>query len=764
MNHEGTKSTKKRKAAAMIRCVMYIILTSASVSVVAAEPPHKEFDVEHRVHWTTSRVVGSPDPAPPYDLRRAFTHLRFDEPLELQIVPGQQRWIVAERKGKIYAFADDPATGRKDLVLDVGHTVYGVALHPNFAENGYLYVANVPDVVQTFSADGSRISRYKLAQLDPLMADPASETVILKWPSGGHNGGCLRFGPDGFLYLATGDGSGIADQWETGQDLSDLLAAILRIDVDRADGERPYSIPRDNPFVGRANTRPENYAYGLRQVWKFNFDPATGDLWAGEVGQDLWESVLRIEKGGNYGWSVNEAAHTFRPQRKLGPTPILPPVVEHPHSEFRSITGGHIYRGRRLAELHGSYIYGDYDTGRVWSLRYDGKQAKDQRELADTQLRIVAWGANHAGEIYALDFIDGTLHELVPTPPAVASAPALPRKLSETGLFASTKDLLPAAGLIPYSVNAELWSDGASKERFLAIPGDSKIEFETVTYPQPAPGSEPGWRFPDGTVLVKTFFLDNTVAKLPKDRPARRRLETRLLHVERVHGSEEVGDQVWRGYTYVWNDDATDAELCEKAGRDREFTVADPDAPGGMRKQLWHFPSRTECTVCHTVTAKYALGVNTAQLNRPREYGGVSHNQLAVLDRLGLFTAPLPKLPSEMPKLVDYRDPFEPLDRRARSYLHANCSHCHRKWGGGNASFQLLHTLSLLDTGIVNTRPGQGTFELADPRLLVPGDPARSLVLARMQRLGLGRMPHIASNVVDRQAVELIRQWIEQVK
>jgi uncharacterized repeat protein (TIGR03806 family) len=744
-------------------CVLPLLVIASSAS--GAEPTRKPFDIATRKLWTTSRVVGSPDPAPPYVLRRAFPNLKFDEPVELVIVPGGKRWIVAERKGKIYTFADDPTTARKDLLVDLGRTVYGVALHPKFATNGFLYVANVPDVSQTYTPDGSRVSRYKLTQLDPPVADPASETVILKWPSGGHNGGCLRFGPDGYLYLATGDGSGIADQWETGQDPSDLLAALLRIDVDKPAGDVPYSIPRDNPFVGRAGLRPENYAYGLRQVWKFSFDAANGDLWAGEVGQDLWESVLRIEKGGNYGWSVREATHPFRPQRKLGPSPILPPVVEHPHSEFRSITGGYVYRGKRLPELRGAYLYGDYDTGRVWSLRYDGKQVTEQRELADTQLRIVAFGESGDGEVYALDYIDGTLHELAPAAAPVAEAPAFPRKLSETGLFASTKDLVPAAGLIPYSVNAQLWSDGASKERFLAIPGDAKIEFETVTYPQPAPGSEPGWRFPDGTVMVKTFFLDDFV-KDPADAKTktRRRLETRLLHVERVAGSEEVGDQVWRGYTYVWNDDQTDAELCDKQGLDREFAVADAAAPNGLRMQKWHYPSRTECTVCHTVTAKYTLGVNTAQLNRDHDYGGVVANQLEVFDRLQLFTKPLPKLPQAMPKLVDYRDPHASLDLRARSYLQANCSHCHRKWGGGNAEFQLLHTLPLKELGIANTTAGQGTFGLKDPKILVPGDPERSLLLYRMERLGLGRMPHIASNVVDKEGTELIRAWIKQQK
>jgi len=741
-------------AAAIIATMFF-----AARPIAAAEPGREAFNIAQRVPWTTSRVVGSPDPEPPYRLRRAFAQLKFDEPLELQIDPAGRRWVVAERAGKIYTFADDPQTDRRELLIDLKRTVYGFALHPQFAENGYVYVANVPDNTETYKADGSRISRFQVTEFDPPRADPASETVILQWPSGGHNGGCLRFGPDGYLYLSTGDGSGIADQWETGQDLSDLLGAILRIDVDRADGDRPYSIPADNPFVGRDGARPENYAYGLRQAWKFNFDPQTGDLWAGEIGQDLWESVLKIVPGGNYGWSIREATHPFRPQRKPGPTPILEPIVEHAHSEFRSITGGYVYRGKRLPELAGAYVYGDYDTGRVWCLRHDGERVTEWRELADSPLRIVAFGENRMGEIYALDFIDGTLHELQPSPPPVADAPKFPQKLSETGLFASTRDLQPAAGLIPYSVNAQLWSDGASKERFLAIPGDARIEFETVTYPQPAPGSEPGWRFPDGTVLVKTFFLPGD----DRDVSVRRRLETRLLHVERVEGNEEVGDQVWRGYTYVWNDEQTDADLCDKAGLDREFVVADAAAPGGSRKQTWHFPSRTECTVCHTVSAKYALGVNTAQLNKDHDYGDATANQLAVFDRLGLFTAPLPKKPVDLPKLADYADVHAPLDGRARAYLQANCSHCHRKWGGGNAEFQLLHTLAPAEMGALDTRPGQGTFDLDDPRIIVPGEPARSLVLHRMQRLGLGRMPHIASTVVDRDGVELIRAWIEQL-
>lgn len=716
----------------------------------------RPYGLEKRILWTTSKIDGTPDPPDPYRTEIAFPKLKFFEPLELRHIPGTNRLAVAERKGKLFSFANQRDVSTPELLVDLGRTVYGFAFHPRFAENGYLYVVSVLDPNNP-APHGTRLSRLTVTERDPPRADPKSETILMEWPSGGHNGGCLEFGSDGYLYLVTGDGSGIADQLETGQDTSDLLASLLRIDVDHPEPGRAYGIPKDNPFVGKPGSRPEIWAYGLRQAWKFSFDAKNGDLWAGEVGQDLWEMVYRIQKGGNYGWSVQEGLHPFRPQRKLGPTPILRPVVEHSHTEFRSLTGGYVYHGRRLPELAGRYVYGDYDTGRIWCFRYRDGRPTEHRELADTQLRIVAWGVDAENELYLVDFIGGAIHRLVPNPPVPTDAPKFPRRLSETGLFASTPEHQPMPGLIPYSVNSELWSDGATKERFLALPGNGKIEYDAVTYPQPAPGAPPGWRFPDGTVLVKTFFLDTEVGN-----PAsRRRLETRLLHYEHVPGNEEVGADIWHGYTYVWNDEQTDAELLEAKGRDRTFTIADAQAPGGRREQTWHFPSRAECTLCHTLPAKFALGVNTLQMNRDHDYGGVIANQLSTFDHLGLFTAPLPKPPEVLPKLPDYKDPQVSLDQRARAYLHSNCAHCHSKWGGGNAEFQLLATLPLNETGTIDTRPGQGTFGLDDPRILVPGQPNRSMVHHRMTKTGLGRMPHVASSVVDRAAVELIGKWIE---
>jgi uncharacterized repeat protein (TIGR03806 family) len=736
--------------------VAYVFAPPTPVTPTAEAKPAndaKALNLQKRELWTTSKVVGSPEPPDPYTVTKVYPKLTFNEALELTAMPGKNAWVIAERPGKVYTFDMDPAKAEKKLILDVKHAIYGAVLHPKFADNGYLYLSELPDGSKE-APDGTKLVRYTVDRAT-MTADPKTAKLIFTWPNGGHNGGCLRFGPDGMLYVSTGDGSGIADSLETGQNIHTVLGKILRIDVSKEEGGKAYAIPEDNPFAKTKDARGEVWAYGIRQSWKISFDTATGDLWAGEVGQDLWEMVYLIQKGGNYGWSVTEGAYPFRPERKKGPTPILKPIAEHHHTEARSVTGGYIYHGKKHADLKGAYVYGDFDTGRVWALKYDKKAERvtDHKELAKTNLRIVAWAQDHDGEVYALNFIDGSIYALAPTPPQ-AKGPEFPRKLSETGLFADTAKLAPATGLIPYSVNAELWADGASNERYIALPGDSKIEFETITYPQPAPGSVPGWRFPNGTVLVKTFFLETAPG-------TKRRLETRLLVASVLGGTEEYGDQVWNGYTYIWNDEGTDAELADKKGVDREYTIK---TQAGEKKQKWHFPSRAECNLCHTVTAKYALGVNTAQMNRDHDYGGTSANQLATLDKLGIFAKPLPAEPSKLAKLANPYDAKAPIDARARSYLHANCSHCHRKWGGGNAEFQLLSTLPVKDLGVIDTKPGQGAFELKDPKILVPGDPKRSMIYHRMTLTGLGRMPHIASNVVDEPAVKLIHDWIAGLK
>ena len=762
--------------AAFAACSSFI----AMLSTVAGDAPvRKQFGLEKRVPWTTSKVIGSPEPPPPYKTERAFPKLKFDEPLDLTYGPGTNRMFIAERYGKIYSFDNKKDVNKADLALEIKpgtdskgmpmkKVIYAFTCHPKFKENGYLFVTWIPNPETEGQPKGSRVSRFT-AKGEPPVVDLASEKIIFEWPNGGHNGGCLKFGPDGMLYLVTGDGSGIADEFNIGQDLSSIHAKLLRIDVDNSTTARPYNIPADNPFLETKGARPEVYAYGLRQLWRFSFDRKTGDLWGGEVGQDLWEMIYKVQKGGNYGWSVMEGAHDFRPERKKGPTPILKPVVEHSHSDFRSITGGFLYRGKRLPELQGQYIYGDFDTGRIWAFKHSTLMISqgeatpevtdfvvDHRELARTTYRIVSWGEDADGEIYLCDFTGGGLHQLVKAPPVVQTT-TFPKKLTETGIFASVKDHQVMPGIIPYSVNAQLWGDHAVKDRFLAIPGNGQIGFDEITYPQPSPGSTPGWRFPDGTVLVKTFSMDMERG----NSKSRKRLETRLLHFQQFPGTQEYGDQYWRGYTYVWNDAQTEAVLVDEKGLDVPLKIKVGD---GFVEQNYRIPSRAECTLCHTNAHKFALGVATMQMNKDHNYGGVTANQLATLEHIGIFSKPLPKPPAELPKLADYDDASLPVEIRARSYLHSNCAHCHIKWGGGNAEFKLLATLPLKEMGIVNVPPAHGSFNMKDAKILVPGHPEKSILLHRMNITELGRMPHIGSRVVHESAVKVVSEWIKGMK
>ena len=708
-----------------------------------------------RIPWTTSRVHGTPDPPSPYQTRRAFPELRFDEPLGMARASGVERLFVFERSGRVFSFVPREDVASSELFLDVGRPIYGMAFHPRFTENGQVFLG----MVVAGESPRLRVSRFLAEGGAFRRADPATEMEIVSWSGVGHTGGELKFGPDGYLYIVAGDAAEIGDGHATGQDITDLPGSVLRIDIDRRADGLPYAIPQDNPFLAVPGARGEVWAYGLRQFWRMNFDQVTGELWGGDIGQDLWESIHRLERGGNYGWSVNEGNHAFRPERPRGPTPIHSPIVEHAHTEARSITGGVVYRGRQLDALVGAYVYGDYDTGRMWGLRYDGQKVTWHEELVDTPLRIVGFGEDSSGEMYFADHLGGGLHRLVPAPQA-SERSEFPRTLSATGLFASVAEYRPAPGVISYSIRAPSWTDGATKEHHMAIPGDARIAFDGMVYPQPAPGAPPGWKLPHGTVLVQTLSLELEVGR-PE---SRRRIETRILHHERIPGTDEMGDQVVRGYSYVWNEEQTEARLLEAGGSERTFVFQDPSATDGERRQTWRFPARAECSVCHNMAAKFALGLNTMQLNLKVAKGdGSSVQQLEFLAEQGYFADNLPAPADALPRIVAPDDRGAPLEHRARAYLHTNCAHCHRKWGGGNAEFRLLYTLATEEMGIVGTKAAHGSFQLNESALIVPGAPHRSVLLYRLAKLGGGRMPRAGSRAVDPAGVRLIDEWIRSL-
>jgi putative heme-binding domain-containing protein len=746
--------------------------------VHAPTPPQAErpYGIATRTPWTTSRITGTPEPPPPFRIVRAFDKLTFKNPLLMTYLPEGDRFFIGEQAGKIYSFPNDQAIDKPDLFIDLAaelrswdpasnvkgvEAVYGLVFHPQFAKNRYCYICYVVNSKKGGEQlpEGTRVSRFRVTETDPPRCDPKSEKVIITWLAGGHNGGDLHFGPDGFLYISTGDATSPnpPDGLDTGQDLSDLLSSILRIDVDREENGKAYAIPPDNPFIKTPGARPEIWSYGFRNPWRMSFDRATGDLWVGDVGWELWEMVFRIKRGGNYGWSVMEGRQPVRPESRRGPTPILPPTIDFSHTEAASITGGYVYRGKRLKDLIGAYVCGDWMTGKMWASRFDGDSMLSHREIAQGPLRIVAFGQDGDGELYILHYheTEGTLHQLVPNEVPDLSA-SFPRKLSETGLFASIEAHEPAPGVIPFSINAEKWADHATAERFVALPGQSTIRI----YDRPV--QVPPWFnaqifFPRDGVLAKTITLEMERGKAE----SRRRLETQILHFD---------GESWRGYTYRWNDEQTDATLLPAGGLDHPLTVIDAKAPGGRRQQTWHFPGRTECLQCHNPWTAHLLAFTLPQLDKEHHYGAVVDHQLRTLEHIGLVTRvrneeERQRRPRRNPpnRLVNPYDPAADLNERARSYLHANCAHCHQFGAGGTADLQLGYDVPLEETKTVEVRPAQGTFEIHGAHILSPGDPYRSVLLYRVSKLGPGRMPHIGSEMVDEQGTRLIHDWIAQL-
>lgn len=720
---------------------MTITQLSAAIVVLGAAlaGAQEPYGLDTRVPNTSFHVHSAGYTLADMELRRVFSGSRFTRPVYLTHAgDGSGRVFVVEQPGTIRVLAE----GLDQTFLDLRGKVndgpneaglLGLAFHPHYAENGRFYV------YYTYGNLFSRFSVFRVSA-DPDAADPASERVLfeVQQPAGNHNGGQLAFGPDGYLYIGLGDGGGADDQYRNGQNRKDLLGDILRIDVDHTQGELAYAIPADNPLVGNGEGwREEVWAWGLRNPWRFSFDRLTGHLWVGDVGQNKWEEVDLVEKGGNYGWNTMEGFHCFSPAVNCDTTGLKLPVVEYSHDEGKSISGGFVYRGARLIGLVGVYVYGDYVSQQIWGLRYAQGQVTEHRLLALSPSPIASFGEDEAGEVYVLG-LDGRIYTFEERDPA-APAGQVPELLSKSGVFSDMKSQTPAPGLIPYGVNSQLWSDGAYKTRLLALPDTTQIGFSP----------EGNWSFPPGAVLVKNFYLDLEQGKAQ----SRRIVETRFL-VKRDQGEE------WDGFSYQWNEAGTEATLLAGSATQR-FTVIDPAAPGGAYEHEHYFPSRAECNICHTEAAGHVLGVRTAQLNGTYNYGAVRDNQLRTLNHLRLFNEDIGQVQGSWPRLPDPLVAGQSLEVRARAYLDANCSHCHRPEGTGRGGLDLRFGTPLAATHLIDAPPEVGDLGVKGARLIRSGAPDSSVLYLRLLDLGRFRMPPLASHRVDQEGAALLRQWIE---
>ncbi|WKZ69136.1 MAG: PQQ-dependent sugar dehydrogenase [Melioribacteraceae bacterium] len=358
----------------------------------------------------------------------AFPNLEFAAPVDIQHAgDNSNRLFVLEQEGRIRVFQNDSLVNSTEVFLDIRDKVLyggeqgllGLAFHPNYSENGYFYL----DYTRS-NPRRTVISRFQVSANNPNQADPNSEFVLLEveQPYSNHNGGQIVIGPDGYLYITLGDGGSGGDPLNSGQDRTTLLGNILRIDVDNPANGLNYGIPDDNPFVGNnEDWREEIYAYGLRNVWRFSFDPITNKLWAADVGQNAYEEINIIESGKNYGWKIMEGFHCYDPSTNCDQTGLELPVWEYAHNDpngGQSITGGFVYRGSKANELFGGYVYGDFITGRIW-VYFEGENPTNMLIFNNTGLAISTFGVDQNDELYFASFTNGRIYKFLGEPTGV---------------------------------------------------------------------------------------------------------------------------------------------------------------------------------------------------------------------------------------------------------------------------------------------------------------------------------------------------------
>ncbi len=632
-------------------------------------------------------------------------------------------WYALRQSGIVVRFPNQSSANTLTTVLDIEDRVdfndsetglLGIAFHPQFASNRYVYLY----YMGRNQSNGleSRVARYRfLANGD---IDKNSEFILLRFdqPFSNHNGGQLAFGKDGFLYISAGDGGSGGDPQQNGQNKNNLLGKILRIDVDSSSAEKNYGIPGDNPFASGGGS-PEIWAYGLRNPWRFSFDKETGELWAGDVGQGAWEEVNVITRGGNYGWGDMEGDTCYSGRPNCSTTNKIRPVLSISHNTgVCSIIGGFVYRGSQYPAAYGKYFYTDFCINTMQSITRTGENV-NVASHGDVPVDIVSFAQDNQGELYAIGQrgagsqivkLQATGGSLIPG--------TMAQRLSATGCVDAANPRLPSTAMIPYNVETQLWSDSATKERYLALPDNTKIDL----------ASDGDFLFPVGSVLLKHFKLGDKY------------IETRLF---------ARGQLGWQGFSYEWRDDQTDATLLAD-GKEKTIDTI-----------LWQYPSPAQCLVCHTQAANFSLGLETLQLNASMNYSGISANQLDTLAHIQLFSSAMTTT-QKAQKLFPLDHPSATLAQRARSYLHSNCSGCHRPAGVSSVNLDLRFSSTLTAMNACDARPMVEDLGIANARLIAPGEPARSVLLARMKVRNGNQMPTLGTHLVDEAAVQVVSDWI----
>ncbi|MDH3546379.1 MAG: PQQ-dependent sugar dehydrogenase, partial [Gammaproteobacteria bacterium] len=714
--------------ACLVTSWLLAVCAMFSLSTTGYAQSSAPFGLDERPSNTSCLAVDPPATAD-IILERQFANLAVSNLTVLTQRPGDaSEWYYATRDGVVRRFDNDPNVANASTVLDLR----SVATVP--ADGGLIQFVFHPD----FPADPRVFVNYSVAPLDGvsvadiiissfastdggLTFDPGSEVVMLRWARGTfHQGGFMAFDGEGYLHIGIGDGTVQGDPNGNSQNLANFLGKVLRLDVDNG---VPYAIPPDNPYAGSGGFPLEEiYAIGLRNPYRGDIDLTSGRRYVADVGYTIREEVSAYTNNANLGWNIKEGTTCFSNQYGDCNDPTLvDPLVEYTHGGGNcAVIGGYFYRGQLVPELQGKYLFADFCTSKISAVDFDVDGNPYELSLLPAGNgipRVTGWGRDITGELYVV--AGSQIYKVMPND-GTSGPPGPPPLLSQTGCFASTNPPVPASGLIPFEPGAQLWSDGATKRRWVALPDGATINID-------ASGD---FEFPIGTVLVKEFSVDGAP------------VETRLIMYS------DSGETT--GYSYEWQ--GGDAVLLP----DVKQVVLPND-------QLYHFPGRGECRRCHTSAAKVALGPSVEQLNNDMVYTSTNRlsNQLMTLDHIGLFTSGLPGAVADLPATVGLDETHHALSRRARSYLHANCAGCHRGEGPTQSTMDLQYQTPRTLMNVCNLDPAFGDLGIPGAKILLPGDPDASILAARPGTTDpLVRMPPLATFLVHGEAVNTLRNWI----
>ncbi|MCA9656343.1 MAG: PQQ-dependent sugar dehydrogenase [Myxococcales bacterium] len=603
----------------------------------------------------------------------------------------------------------DPEGAPFELRAGDGEPITGLALEPDPGEP-QLFVRS-----EATMPTRTRVLRYRLSE-EGLVPGSELEVIAIDHDPGARSGAGLT-ATAGELWIPVGDGAA-GDDTGPAAEPSSRAGSLLRLDVSALAGYHDYQIPPDNPLVDGPGQSAEAWAWGLRDPAGCPIDEERGRVWCADPGATASEASL-VSAGDDLGWPrlEGDACLLYGGCENLGTR--LPAATFRHVEDDCGVGSAAIARGVD-DELEGALVLADACSGRVLAVRpSDIETPGAQGLVGELERAVLAMAPDPEGGLWALD-ADGRLGHLVARRPEGE----FPLVLSASGCFPAPDR--PALDLVPYEINAPLWTDGSHKQRYLVLPPGERITVE--------PGGE--LRFPEGSVLLKTF----SYASDPWTPEAVVPVETRVM-IRRRHA--------WEFHTYAWDEDGSEARLLAE-GDERALLTAVEGSPGVV---VHTFPSRQECSYCHGTGEAAALGPRLDQLDRELGYG----DQLAAMESIGLLEGPLPAVEP----MADYRAPEVPVQERARAYLHANCGHCHRPggWTPPPLDMDLRWSTALEDTRLCGVPPQYASTFTADYRV-APGDPNDSLVWQRLSSRGQWQMPPLATSVADPHAA-VVREWID---